>query len=275
MGSQQVTPAFDLTKFPRINLFSLEMITGSFEALILDLIRIASGPKKVITNQPISLMVVSMQDLMANLFNSKVAAAIHTFNYLTLDGMPLVWLAKILGFSADRMYGPDIFKSILEKSANLPVRHFFYGGSPDLLKKLEKNLTKKWPKLKVAGFLAPPFRAFSLNEKNLFIQQINQSQPDIVWVGLGSWKQLLWTAEFKSVLKTKLIIPVGMAFDLLAGEKNQAPDWVRRNGWEWLFRLINEPVRLWSRYLWQVPFFGIWWLLELIYQWQKINAHRK
>jgi len=268
-----------VSQFQFLEMFSLKLGVGRFDDLINFLVKISTPkPSRLAKSQPVvppfSIMVVSMQDIMANILKPKVAIAIKSFDLLTMDGMPLVWLARILGFKAERMYGPDIMTALITKTEDLPVSHFFYGGTSKSLAKLQLALKTSWPNLQIAGSLAPPFRNLTQTEKLSTIKFINDSKPDVIWVGLGSWKQLVWTSEFKPSLKTRLIIPVGMAFDLMAGSKSQAPAWVRRSGLEWLFRLVKEPTRLWSRYLWQVPVFGVWWLGELFFQLFKSNAQR-
>jgi N-acetylglucosaminyldiphosphoundecaprenol N-acetyl-beta-D-mannosaminyltransferase len=247
-------------KLTTLQLFELPIVMDSIDGFVTKILQQISTSKR-----STAVMVVSMQDVLAKKFQPAVAAAFKSFDFFTPDGMPLVWLAKWLGVTtAHRIYGPDLFRAILSRTENTKLSHFFYGGTNQSVSKLQKNVISEFPHLTIAGSFAPPFRQLTVNEKKTVVQLINRLKPDIIWVGLGSWKQLLWVAEFKPLLKTKLIIPVGMAFDFWAHTKRPAPLWMQRNGLEWLYRLVTEPQRLWSRYLWQVPFFAVlllkeWW----------------
>lgn len=174
----------------------------------------------------------------------------------TPDGMPLVWLCHLKGHRhVERVYGPDLMLAVCRQSVTLRHRHFFYGGTSDTLEKLLRNLRRRFPELLIAGSLAPPFRPLTPEEDAGVVQAINSSEPDIVWVGLGSPKQERWMAEHVDRLSASLLIGVGAAFDFHAGLKRQAPRWVRQSGLEWLFRLLSEPGRLWRRYLISNPIF--------------------
>jgi N-acetylglucosaminyldiphosphoundecaprenol N-acetyl-beta-D-mannosaminyltransferase len=249
--------------FRKLRLFEIPFTLGKLSVFVDSLIAEALAARQ---KQPKLLMVVSMQDIIAKRQLPAVAAAFKKFDLFTPDGMPLVWLARLLGFQTDRLYGPDIFEAVLEQSEAKPLRHFFYGADQKTLDDLVQNCLTRWPKLKIAGAISPPFRSLSKTETQSMIKKINAAQPSIVWIGLGSWKQLLFAAEIKSSLKAQYIIPVGMAFDVVAGHKKQAPVWMQKIGLEWLFRLWREPARLWQRYVFSVPLLAWWWLQEL---WQQ------
>ena len=176
---------------------------------------------------PKALMVVSMQDIISQRQKPAVAAAFHQFDIFTPDGMPLVWLARLLGGKTERLYGPDIFEAVLQLSEKTAVKHFFYGADQKTLDSLVKNCLQRWPKLNIAGAISPPFRTLNEVEIHDMIKRINATKPSIVWVGLGSWKQLLFAATIKSSLNAQYLIPVGMAFDVVAGCKKQAPVWLQ------------------------------------------------
>lgn len=234
-------------------------------ARLVDLVHaIVTEAEQSARKQPKALMVVSMQDIIARRYMPKVAAAFTQFDVFTPDGMPLVWLARLLGGKTDRLYGPDIFEAVLAQSEHTNVRHFFYGADQKTIDSLVKNALLRWPKLKISGAIAPPFRMLSTAETNKMVAKINAAKPSIVWLGLGSWKQLLFAAKIKQNLTAQYLIPVGMAFDLVAQTKQQAPMWMQLLGLEWLFRLIQEPTRLWRRYIFSVPMFALWWLQELV-----------
>ncbi|RDJ24073.1 glycosyltransferase [Bosea caraganae] len=175
---------------------------------------------------------------------------------VTPDGMPLVWLSRLLGHSKTRrVYGPDLMRALSALSAKRGYRQFYYGGDVGVADALSAALTRSYPGLAVAGTLSPPFRPLSSEEDAGIVAQINAAKPDIVWVGLSTPKQEYWMASHAGRIDAPVMIGVGAAFDFLAGRKAQAPLWMQRNGLEWLFRLNQEPRRLLRRYAWIVPGF--------------------
>lgn len=175
---------------------------------------------------------------------------------VTPDGMPLVWLSRFKGFRyVDRVYGPDLMLALCEHSVEKGYRHFFYGGAEGVPEQLAAVLQKRFPDLQVVGTFSPPFRPLTPHEDEQITRMINMSNPDIVWVGLGSPKQEYWMADHRARLTAPVLIGVGAAFDFLTGRKLQAPRWMQRAGLEWLFRLLTEPRRLWRRYLINNPLF--------------------
>ncbi len=181
---------------------------------------------------------------------------------VTPDGMPLVWLSRLMGFRhVERVYGPDLLLAVCERSTKPGYRHFFYGGAPGVAEKLAVRLQSRFPGLQVAGIYCPPFRRLTSEEDRGVVEQINSSKPDIVWVGIGTPKQDRWMAEHVGRLRAPVLVGVGAAFDFHAGLKKQAPVWMQKSGLEWSFRLMTEPRRLWRRYLIDNPFFL--WLVFL------------
>jgi N-acetylglucosaminyldiphosphoundecaprenol N-acetyl-beta-D-mannosaminyltransferase len=180
---------------------------------------------------------------------------------VTPDGMPLVWLSQLKGCSwVERVYGPDLMLALCEQSLIKGYHHYFYGGGEGVAKKLAARLKERFPGLQIAGGSSPPFRALTREEDEEAIQLINKAQPDIVWIGLSTPKQEYWMYEHCGRVHAPVMIGVGAAFDFHAGIKKQAPRWMQRSGLEWSFRLLNEPRRLWRRYLVNNPLF-LWMLL--------------
>ena len=186
---------------------------------------------------------------------------------VTPDGMPLVWLSRLMGFRpVERVYGPDLILALCERSAEHGYRQFFYGGGPGIAEKLALRLQSRFPSLQVSGFYSPPFRPLTPEEDKAVIELINATNPHILWVGLSTPKQERWMAEHMGSLHTPVLIGVGAAFDFHAGIKRQAPRWMQRTGLEWFFRLLMEPRRLWRRYLINNPLFLWLVLLQLLGQ---------
>lgn len=187
------------------------------------------------------------------------------------DGMPLVWMARNAGHPAERLYGPDFLRAMLDRTnawVDRPCRHFFYGSTPQVLDLLATALRADYPAVEIAGLLSPPFRPLAPHEEQQHWQQINDSRPDVLWVGLGAPRQEKWMARAHPHLNVPLIAAVGAAFDFVAGHKRQAPRWMQRHGLEWLFRLSTEPKRLAGRYGSTIPQFAA------LLAWEKIRRRR-
>ncbi len=182
--------------------------------------------------------------------------AVNGAGLATPDGMPLVWLGKLKSQqSVSRVYGPDLLWAMSELSIQRGYRHYFYGGAEGVPEQLAEILSRRLPGLRVVGAYSPPFRPLTPSEDNHLINKINQAKPDIVWVGLGTPKQDLWMADHRAQLSAPVLIGVGAAFNFFSGQVRQAPLWMQQHGLEWLFRLSQEPGRLWYRYLVYNPLF--------------------
>jgi len=171
---------------------------------------------------------------------------------VTPDGVPLVWLGRLKGRrQMTRVYGPDLMLEVcrLSNQSGRALRHFFYGGAPGVAEELGRRLAARFPALIEAGSSSPPFRDLSVTELEADAETINASAADIVWVGLGTPKQERWAAAMCGRLRAKVLVTVGAAFDFHAGRLRQAPRSVQRVGLEWAYRLLQEPRRLWRRYL--------------------------
>ncbi len=188
--------------------------------------------------------------------DGSIRDAINNAGMATPDGMPLVWLA---GWDSDqpveRVYGPDLMLAVCDRSVESGYKHFLYGGADGVPELLSTELKNLFPGLQIVGEYSPPFRNLTQEEENHVIDMINQADPDIIWVGLSTPKQDLWMAKYRPRLNAPVIIAVGAAFDFHTKRVPQAPVWMQRSGLEWLFRLIQEPRRLWHRYLIYNPLF--------------------
>lgn len=163
------------------------------------------------------------------------------------DGKPVHWVARHRRREATHLPGPDFMPRFLERFPH--KRHFFYGSRPEVLERLQASLRERIPDLNVCGVLAPPFRPLTDAEANEHLQQMRDAGAEFVWVGLGAPKQERWMNQVAPQLRQTVFLGVGAAFDFHAGTLQRAPRFVRDHGFEWLFRLLKEPRRLWKRYL--------------------------
>lgn len=186
---------------------------------------------------------------------------------VTPDGMPLVWAMRLLGVKKQtRVYGPDLMLAWCDRAAQFGIPIYLYGNKKTTLKKLEDNLKQKFPHLIIAGTHSPPFRTLTAAEEAKDIARIHASGAKVVLVSLGCPKQEEWMARQQGKLQA-VMIGVGAAFSFHSGEISQAPRWVMKMGFEWLYRLIKEPTRLWRRYLINNPLFLILFTIQLAQVW--------
>ena len=175
---------------------------------------------------------------------------------VTPDGMPMVWMNRLRGnCHVSRVYGPDLMLEVCQQSVKKGHKHFFYGGAEGVAELLKQKLTEKCPGLQVVGTYCPPFRPLTDDEDRDLVKMINASGADIVWVGLSTPKQERWMSKHVGRLDAPVMVGVGAAFDFHAGLKKQAPKFIQKSGFEWLFRMVTEPKRLWKRYMVNNPLF--------------------
>ena len=165
------------------------------------------------------------------------------------DGGPLSSVGRKRGYiEMQRTTGPDLLDEILKISAEKKYKHYFYGSTNETLDKLQSEIKKKYGDVYIVGKYSPPFRELTDDEDADIVNEINKTNPDFVWVGLGAPKQEKWMFKHKGKVNA-LMVGVGAAFDYLAGNIKRAPMWMQKLNLEWLYRLMQDPVRLFSRYL--------------------------
>lgn len=174
------------------------------------------------------------------------------------------WLLKYLAQEArrrgypqiQRTTGPDLMMEVFRQSAAHGWRHYFYGSTQEVQEKMIARLQQEYPGLIIAGTDVPPFRELTPEEDALAVARINQAQPDFVWVGLGAPKQERWMAAHQGRVHG-LMIGVGAGFDFFSGNVKRAPLWMQKHSLEWLYRLMQDPKRLFQRY-WSTNLKFIW-----------------
>ncbi len=180
----------------------------------------------------------------------KLRQAVRQFAIITPDGQPVKWALNWLYCTQlkHRLYGAELTWQLCVRAADEGVPIYLYGGSPQTLAALEKRLKEEFPELKIAGAESPPYRALTPEEDAAMVERVNASGAGLVFLGLGCPKQDYFAAAHVDRIQAVQLC-VGAAFDFLAGTKPMAPPWMQRCGLEWIFRLYQEPGRLWKRYL--------------------------
>ena len=194
---------------------------------------------------------MSAHGLVASTRDAKFRDVLNSFDIVATDGQPVRWAMNFFHKAGlpDRVYGPELTIRLCKAAAEQGVSIYLYGGVNDaLLEKLKANLLDKYPSLRIAGAESPPFRKLTPAEDAAVVRRINDSGAGILLIGLGCPKQEYFAYDHRTSINAVQLC-VGAAFDFHAGEKKTAPSWMQKRGLEWLFRLTQEPKRLWKRYL--------------------------
>jgi N-acetylglucosaminyldiphosphoundecaprenol N-acetyl-beta-D-mannosaminyltransferase len=196
--------------------------------------------------------VAATHTVMACQEDPELREAVLGASFTVPDGQPLVWALAALGHRLpDRVYGPTLMDRAFARGARTGTRMYLYGGrdsEPGHLDLLRRRLRQRHPGVQIVGGKVPVYRPLSDTEADAVAEEINAAEPDVVWAGLGVPRQEKWMAQMRPRLDAPVLVGVGAAFDFHAGLVPQAPDRLQRLGLEWLFRLAQEPRRLWRRY---------------------------
>lgn len=206
--------------------------------------------------RPLAVSALAVHGVMTGVLDTIHRYRLNKLDLVVPDGQPvrwaLNWLYRIK--LPDRVYGPNLTLKVCEQAANEGLSIYLYGSQTEVLEKFESNLKKQFPKLEIAGKQPSRFRQVTADEQIEIAETICQSGASIVLVGLGCPRQETWVFENRTLLAMPLMA-VGAAFDFHAGTVSQAPQWLQNRGLEWLYRLVQEPLRLWKRYLYLNPLY--------------------
>ena len=175
---------------------------------------------------------------------------VNAFEVVAPDGQPVRWaLNRFAGTQlTDRVYGPEFMMRLCKRAADAGVGVYLYGSKPEVVRALAANLQDRFPALRVVGCEPSLFRPLTAEEDAAFVRRVSDSGAGLLFLGLGCPLQETFAYEHRHAIKAVQLC-VGAAFDFHAGNKRMAPPWMQRRGLEWLFRLTQEPMRLWRRYL--------------------------
>ncbi len=212
-----------------------------------------------------SVALINVNCCVSGLLNRSVRTLYQQADLLGIDSMPFLYLARqFKNRHSDRLYAPDMMLETAREAPKRGYKFFLYGGATGAPEAMSAMLKMISPQLDVVGTFSPPFRELTAEEDGSICRTIAASGANIVWVGLGSPKQDAWIARHCQKLPGCILIASGATFDFFSGRIRQAPRWIRTTGLEWLFRLFQDPIRLWKRYtLYNILFVGAL-LLELV-----------
>jgi len=197
----------------------------------------------VVTHLAVHALVTAARD-------ASYRAKVNTFEVVAPDGQPVRWALNWFEKTAlpDRVYGPELMVRLCRRAADVGVGVYLYGSKPAVVRSLRDKLLERFPALRVVGCEPSAFRPLTPEEDGALVRRVNDSGAGLLFLGLGCPLQESFAYEHRRSIKAVQLC-VGAAFDFHAGNKRMAPPWMQRGGLEWLFRLTQEPGRLWRRYL--------------------------
>ena len=202
------------------------------------------------TNQSHHIAVINAYCVVSALKNARLAKIYNGADIVGPDGMPFVyWIRTFLKVHCDQFDASSIVLQLSQRARETGYTFYLYGGHPDVVVKMKKNLESMFPYIKIVGHQSPPFRPLTDEEDQEICDEINQLKPDIVCIGLGTPKQDYWIDDHITKIRGSIFIPCGAIFDFFGDRVKRAPKFIQRTGFEWLYRLLSKDFkRLFKRY---------------------------
>lgn len=233
----------------RKSIINFPITTGNYSSFVSHIVSLANQKESA------NVCVANVHMFIEAYKDENFKNIINDATVVTPDGKPLTWVLNyVYGIRQDRVAGMDLLPDLLQQMMLKKLPAFFYGGTPALLEKTEHYLKYAFPDLPIAGMYSPPFRPATSEEEEKLVQKINNSGAAVVLVILGCPKQEKWMASMKGRINA-VMIGVGGALPVMVGMQKRAPAWLQSIGLEWLFRLMQEPRRLFRRYFVTNSFF--------------------
>lgn len=199
-------------------------------------------------SRPRFIAVTNMHGIMESRRYADFRQVLDSADLSLPDGLRVVRIAHRRGFTSIRqLTGMDLMLTFGPVAAEKHYTSFFYGDTGQVLDRVQAEMRRRFPGFPVAGAYSPPFRPLTAQEDTQIVREINQSRPDVLWVGMGLPKQERWIYEHRERLDVPVLVAVGAAFKFIAGTVQRAPVWMQQRGLEWVWRLSHEPRRLWHR----------------------------
>ena len=207
-------------------------------------------------------MVVNVAKLVNSQKDEQLRKAINNSNIVNIDGLPIAWVLRFFGFNIpERVAGIDLFQNLIKLSADKGYRPFFLGAKPEIVEELVEVFHRQYSDLEIAGY---HHGYFTEDDKNDIATNIKNSKPDMLFLGITSPKKELFLDKYTNYMNIPFSMGVGGSFDIIAGKIKRAPIWMQKTGVEWFFRILQEPKRMWKRYLVTNTLFIYYIIKELI-----------
>ena len=229
------------TQYPVVNLLGIRIHSLSMQNIL------SICEEHISRKNPLLLGVVNVAKIVNIQKNPGLHTSLEQADLVLADGMPIVWLSRMLGTPLpERIAGIDLMYRLLERASEKNYSVYFLGAKSEVVEKVVEIVKKSYPGLRVAGHRDGYFKQ---SEEREVAEDINNSSADILFVAISSPKKETFLGRWRSSLNVPICHGVGGSFDVLAGVTKRAPLWMQKSGLEWLYRLIQEPRRMWKRYL--------------------------
>jgi len=196
---------------------------------------------------PHQIVVVNVAKLIKAKADRHLRKIINNADLVGADGMPLVWLSRYMKNAiSGRVNGTDLMERLVERAAERGHSIYFLGAKPEVVKKVVRKYSEKYPALKVAGYRDGYFKS---DEEEQVAREISESKADIIFLAFGSPKKEKFVSKWLYKMNVPVVHGVGGSFDVVAGVTRRAPVWMQNWGMEWFYRFLQEPRRMWKRYL--------------------------
>jgi N-acetylglucosaminyldiphosphoundecaprenol N-acetyl-beta-D-mannosaminyltransferase len=226
----------------------------------------------VLSRQPHYVVTANVDFLVQALHDVELHRILLEAHLVLCDGTPLVWLSNWLGNPLpERVAGADLVPELIQLAARKNYRVFFLGGAPEASRQAVSNLRSRFPSLNIVGHYSPPHNGLLEMDHGEMVRRIREARPDILFVSFGCPKAEKWMAMHYRLLGVPVSLGVGATIDFLAGHVKRAPRVMQQSGTEWIFRLVQEPRRLWRRYAKDLRYFGWaalrqWWEMQVCFR---------
>ena len=225
-----------------LNLLSLSITTGSYQNITENILALAKARVSSYT------CVANVHMLVEAHKDKEFADIVNGADVVTPDGKPITWGLRLMHHQEqERVAGMDLLPDLLAGAIHMQIPVYFLGGTLDVLEKTKQHAKEKCPDLQIAGMFSPPFRTLTATEEEEIVQNINNSGAGLVLVAMGCPKQEKWMASMKGRVQASMV-GIGGALPVMIGAQKRAPRWMQNAGLEWMYRLRQEPRRLFKRY---------------------------
>jgi len=229
------------SKYPRVRLLGVDVFALRMDT-VLDI-----ANEHIANRERLLIGVVNVAKIVNMRKNRELRASLEEADLVLVDGWPIVWLSRMLGNPLpERLAGIDIMYELLKQAHSNRYRVYFLGAEYSVLHRAIRTVQEDYPGIQIAGFRDG---YFAENQERDVAESIEKSQPDILFVGISSPKKENFLRKWRNFMNVPVCHGVGGSFDILAGATKRAPFWIQKYGLEWLFRLMQEPRRMWKRYL--------------------------
>ena len=236
----------------------IQLLRSPIDVLTMDE-TLALVDRSIQARRPLRHVVVNAAKLVSMRKNRALQDSVATCDIINADGQSVVWASKILRKPLpERVAGIDLMQNLVQLAHQRQYRIFFFGARADIVREVVRRYSERYSERIIAGY---HHGYFAPEEEAEIAQQIAASQADILFVAISSPKKEIFLHAYKHLINVPFVMGVGGAFDVVAGKVKRAPLWMQRCGLEWLYRLQQEPRRMWKRYLVTNSLF-IWYVLQ-------------